>query len=59
MEWDKVRKSVLHEALTAHLLPALEREARARLAADARATVLEAASGRLWAYASRAPLSVR
>ncbi|PSC69358.1 transcription elongation factor SPT6 [Micractinium conductrix] len=59
VEWDKVRKSVLHEALTAHLLPALEREARARLAADARATVLEAASGRLWAYASRAPLSVR
>jgi hypothetical protein len=58
VEWDKVRRSVLREALQAHLLPAMEREARARLAGEARGVVLEGAADRLWGYASQAALQV-
>lgn len=57
--WDDVRRSVLHDAVVSLLLPAMEREARAGLAADARAAVLDAAADRLWDYASQAPLQVR
>ena len=56
--WDDVRRSVLHDAVVSLLLPAMEREARAGLAADARAAVLDAAADRLWDYASQAPLLV-
>ncbi|KAL4447813.1 hypothetical protein ABPG75_005032 [Micractinium tetrahymenae] len=57
--WDEVRKSVLRDAVVNMLLPAMQREARATLASDARAAALEAAADRLWGYASQAPLQVR
>ena len=41
------------------LLPALEAEARARLAADAREAALADAGDRLWELAKQAPLHVR
>lgn len=56
--WDELRRSVLRDAVVNLLLPAMEREARSSLAADARAVVLEAAADRLWHYASQAPLQV-
>ena len=41
------------------LLPALEAEARARLAADGREAALADAGDRLWELAKQAPLHVR
>mgnify|MGYP001131438519 CR=1 FL=1 len=57
--WDGVRKRVLQECLRQHLLPGLEREARGRLAAQARAVVGQELADRLWEYAAQAPLQVR
>ena len=58
--WDAVRRDAVASALRDHLLPAMEREARGRLAAEARGVVLEAAGERLWEdYASVGPLQVR
>lgn len=56
--WDDLRRRILQEALTQYLLPALEREARSRLAGQAREVVVQEASDKLWAYASQAPLQV-
>ncbi|GAB4816099.1 hypothetical protein N2152v2_003145 [Parachlorella kessleri] len=57
--WDAVRKRVLLECLRQHLLPGLEREARGRLAAQARAVVGQELCDRLWEHAAQAPLQVR
>lgn len=57
--WDEVRVRVLEEALTQHLLPALEREARAKLATQARMQVAQQAADKLWDFANQAPLQVR
>ncbi len=57
--WDAMRLQVVRDALCEFLLPQMEREARARLAAMARSAVLEEAGDQLWGYASQAPLQVR
>jgi hypothetical protein len=57
-EWDKARRAVLSEAVHDMLLPQMEREARARMAAAARQVALEEAGDKLWSYASQAPLQV-
>ena len=57
--WNALRREVLEEAVRERLLPALEGEARARLAADAREAALADASDRLWELAKQAPLYVR
>ena len=55
--WDGVRQQVVQTAVR-DLLPQMEREARSKLAADARAAVVQQASDNLWQLASRAPLTV-
>lgn len=57
--WDALRRRVVEECVTAHLLPALEREARVRQAHAARGVVAQQMADRLWAYARQAPLQVR
>eukprot|EP00887_Chlorella_sp_A99_P000019 scaffold16.g19.t1 len=51
--WDELRHGVIKDAVEQHLLPALEREARARLAADARRAALARAASKLWRHAAQ------
>ena len=56
--WNELRRQILHDTLRVHLLPALEKELRARLTSDAREVVLRDAADGLWKYAVQAPLQV-
>ena len=55
--WAELREQAVQAAVR-ELLPQMEREARSRLAANARASVVQQASDQLWQLASRAPLTV-
>ncbi|KAG1668310.1 hypothetical protein FOA52_011207 [Chlamydomonas sp. UWO 241] len=57
-EWNAFREEVLTDALSAHLFPVFEREAKARLLADARTVAATDYASAMWALATAPPLRV-
>jgi transcriptional accessory protein Tex/SPT6 len=57
--WNELRVQVLKEALHSGLLPALEREAKAKLALDARTVVAMETAKALWETAIAPPIDLR
>lgn len=52
--WNELRVQALQQAMML-LIPSMEKEARSRLAKEARDNVVDSISNRLWSYLSRAP----